>query len=132
MRHGGPEERQRREIAVKEIVPRLRPRPTKGLPCFAGKHELLIRDRALEALEGGKAVGRLPAQKVRGLHQEQRALVKPVMVEPIEDLEKLQLIVEIVLEPQGDPAEGGGMGKPTITGLETVGELAHLSPASAR
>jgi hypothetical protein len=68
----------------------------------------------------------LPAEKLRGLHQEKIAAFRAA--EPIENLQELELVIEVMLEPQHHAVEGVGASKPAIARLEIGGDLLAVSP----
>jgi hypothetical protein len=75
-------------------------------------------------------LGRLPAEEVRGLHQKQEPIAR-VLAEPIEDLQELELIEQIVLKPQHHPVEARHMHKSTIARRQVRFDPRKLAPAPA-
>ncbi len=111
--------------------PGFRRRLTQGRPGALGEIELGLRDRP----RGRRKVGnrfRLQAPDiVIHLDQQQRAGSSRMIGEPVEHLKQLELIVEIVLEPQHHAVELGAHGKPPIARRELELDGPDLAAAGA-
>ena len=121
------------EIAAEKRLKPLRRRRAEGSPGVRGERELLWRDRLLQGSERLDLDLGLTPEELGRLHQEERAVcVHRLAAEPVEDLQELELVVEIVLEPQDDAVERRRMGEPAVARLQIGRNLLPLAPAPVR
>src|SRR5262249_10026134 len=115
-----------------QSMPELRRRRAERAPRLRRKSELFAGDRLLSDSERFDLLLTLPPKEIRRLHQQQCAILFLVAAEPIEDLKELELVIEIVLEPQHHAAEIVRPCEPAIACLEICGDLLAFSPTPIR
>ena len=116
--------RQRREIPLQKFDQQPRFARPEGLESGLAERQLLRRHRLLAAAQGRHLLRRELAEAAeigearKGIDAQQiQARPAAIMVrEPGQQLEQLQLIEQVVLEPQHDALEAGGRGKQAVAG----------------